>query len=196
MAETYTGVVMEVGQPEMSKDGTKERPRKIVISDKPDTYQGKTFRCWVDRDYFQDLQRGAHVTVHYEVQPNRDPSRRGSNMIEAVQVVTGGGANGTTAAHTSVAPTGTAPSSGGFTDEDPWEATPNPLTDAAPVIPTNKDDYWEQKEAKDEDRNRRMAAAWAISQSIALGKSKPDEIHDTAHKLLVLQDRIVSEIAG
>ena len=187
--KTYSGIVTTVADAEIGSTGN-EKPRRVVIKQDLNEQYGKTFRIWSNHDDFGNLVMGHPITVEYVEVPNRDPSRKPSNMIQAAWQDSEGGANGTSAAHTSGAPTGTAPPSG-TADDDP----PNPLN-AAPSFAQTKDDYREQKEAKDEDRNRRMAVAWAISQSIALGHTAPEDLHKTAHNLLVLQDRIVSELVS
>lgn len=85
---TYVGYVMEIGAPEKGKSG-KEKPRKVVVSNRPGEYQGKTFRCWGNTDDFQAFRRAAdgnlQVEIAYEVQqiPNTTYTQ---NMVSSVLV--------------------------------------------------------------------------------------------------------------
>lgn len=191
---TYTGQVMLVGDPEIGKTGN-ERPRKVVISDNPGQYQGKTFRCWSWKDDFALLKVGAQVTVHYEVEPNPNPERHGSNMISHVEVNdgTGGGqANGSSDVWGSAsnAPAAATPA--------PTDWTAPPRTDGPSPQVTSKDDYWEQRAVMDEQRTLEIESAWAIK--AVLDRQEPgapmteEQIIDKALQLVILKRRLASEL--
>lgn len=194
--QTYTGQVMEVHAPEVGSTG-KNRPRKVVISDNPGTYKGKTFRCWEWRDTFDLLQLGAQVTVHYEVEPNPDPTRHGSNMISHVEVNdgTGGGqANGSSDVW------GSASNAPATATPAPTDWTAPPRTDGPVSQPqiTSKDDYWEQRAVMDEQRTLEIESAWAIKAVLdRQGPGAPmteEQIIDKALQLVILKRRLASEL--
>lgn len=216
MSQTYSGQVIEIGGAELGRSG-KEKPRKVVITDKPGEYQGKTFRIWSNEPDFLKLQTGQWTTVYYEPQEVHGQNGKSwtQNMIVGVDgtdSVDGAGIGPSPdSGSPSPAAAGTpAPS----TDHSDWGAPPRDMWGDRPVQtitdpttaakaawdrqkasqPLSKDDYYRNKEAKDEERNKRMAIAWAIGQAVALGHKEPDQIESTAHQLLILQDRMVSEL--
>lgn len=178
MSETYTGVLTELGGAEIGSTG-KEKPRKVIVKNGE---RMKTFRCWSSSDIWQQLQPlgGKPVTVSYDTEQRQGPSGPyQQNNILAVQVAaesTGGGWE----------------SGAGV-----WGSASSPNTQPPPV--SSKDDYWAHREVMDEQRSQHMAAAWSISQAIALlslGATEPpakDHIETVAHQLLVLKEQIVSE---
>ena len=184
---SYTGQVMLIGDPEIGKTG-KERPRKVVISDRPGQYQGKTFRCWSWKPDFEMFKVGAWVTVKYEVEPNPDPTRHGSNMISVAEAAqSGGGGAGTDneGSHSSTTSFGNAVDSG-WGSPSPAPA-PSPAGNPPPAWQevkqqiASKDDYWEQKAAKDDLRSLEMEAAWGLK--CVLDLEGPD--HDLSDETLV-----------
>ena len=205
--KTYSGVVTTVADPEIGSTGN-EKPRRVVIKKDLNEQYGKTFRIWSNHDDFPNLVMGQPITVEYIEQPNPDPQRKPSNIIQSAWATEGAGvASGTP---TPVAqPTKSAPSAGPSGD-DPWGPTPHPNAQTAATsmpVATNgnlsysKDDYWERREATDEQRQREIEAAWGINATIALygvldATLDKDKLHAKAHELIVLKKQIASELAS
>lgn len=170
---SYTGQVMLVGDPEIGSTG-KERPRKVVISDNPGQYQGKTFRCWSWKPDFEAFEVGRWVTVGYEVEPNPDPTRHGSNMI-------------------SVAETTTAPGGGGGQPQKGPSAGEGPQAGRSPSpqpTPRVVNDY--------DETTLQIESAWAIKAVLDRQDPgepmKPDEVIEKALQLVILKRRLASEL--
>lgn len=196
---TYTGQVMLVGDPEYAKNPPhKERPRKILISDRPGQYQGKTFRIWVWREAeFEQLKVGAWVTVHYEIEPNPNPERHGSNMISVVETVEQGAGSG---GGEPQPPSGEVRSNAGEAptpSPDAW-STPPTQDWAATKDVLSKDDYWAQREASDHERTLEIESAWAIRVVLdnADGQMSDDQVIDKALQLVIMKRRLASELGN
>lgn len=211
MPETYTGIVTTIDDPELGSNG-KEKPRKVVLKQDLSEQYGKTFRMWSWHDDFPNLQMGKQVTVDFTVQPNPDPSRKGSNMIDAAWLSEGGAKEVAVTPSNETPPTGTAPPSGDVGD-DPWGDAPdlNPANQqtATPSTPvatngnaayaTTKDDYWQKRDIQDEERQKQIVASWGITNAIKLAEvrqasTKPADIREIAHQLIVLKQQIASEL--
>lgn len=213
MPETYAGTVVELGGEELGRSGH-AKPRKVVIKADPNAQYGKTFRVWQDSDSWETLSRlnGKHVVVLYDVE-EREGGPQGKytqNMIVGVDAPDSADGAGIGPRPDSGSPSpavaGTpAPSA----DHSTWGTPPVGAWSGRPVQETkdptttyvSKDDYWKRKEDKDEERSNHMAAAWAISQAIAImsvGAAEPPQdqvIERVAHELLILKERIVAELA-
>jgi hypothetical protein len=86
MSERYTGTVLEVGPQEVGKSG-RNKPRKLLVSDDPENYQGKTFRIWDDDDGMNlDQLKGQIVTVDYEVRNIPNTPNFTQNMVSSVEI--------------------------------------------------------------------------------------------------------------
>lgn len=195
---TYSGVVREVGGPELGKSGN-EKPRKIVISDSPD-YQGKTFRIWSNDSDFDVLSQslGKHITVEYEAEPIEMGGKKWtSNRITGVQQ-NGDGGGERTGAVGEVAPApqpSPSPTDWSVPKDPPpleWQETKSKIS--------GKDDYWEQRAVMDEHRSLEMEAAWAVKAVLDVegpnaGSMTDDQIIDKALHLAILKRRIASEMA-
>ena len=183
---TYTGQVVLVGDPEIGKNG-KERPRKIMISDNPGQYQGKTFRIWSwKEDDFSKLQVGQWVTVHYEVEPSLDPTRRGANAISVVETAEQGAGSGGGQPRTSVG------------EGNDAERSPAPEPSAAPLP-----ESWGATKAavaRDEyqDKTLDIESGWAIKAVLHISPElagNDDLILDKALQLIILKRRLASELS-
>lgn len=207
---TYTGQVREVHPAEVGSTG-KNKPRKIIISDNPGQYQGKTFRCWEwKEDDFSKLQVGAWVTVHYEVEPNPNPSLNGSNMISHVELATSGGGEPQSGVGGSVGNAGEAPAPANGNGSwgtppanwaSPQQATPPPVYQQAKehIEGTNaQKDYWERRQAEDEARTLEIEAAWALNTILQVEGPDhgmtDDELLQRALQLILLKRRCASEM--
>lgn len=198
MPESYAGTVVELGGEELGASGH-PKPRKVVVKADPTAQYGKTFRVWEDSDAWSRLSKlnGQHVTILFDIEerPGGPKGTYTQNMIVGVDAPEGSDGAGSPPQGSGQAPT-PAPS-----DASTWATSPPTDTWSKPVQtvtdPTlTKDDYWNRKEDKDEERNKRMAVAWAIGQAIQLGHKEPDHIESFAHQLLILQDRMVSELSS
>lgn len=202
MTETYDGTVIEVGGAEMGKSG-KEKPRKVVVSPNPtdDKPKTKTFRIWKDDDYFPILERnlGKLVTVEFVTEDVTfgDKSWTQNNIIGVLESDEGGDwgepqePRGEVGSNAGEPVTSESNGSWGTPPPSDWTEVKAKVSSG----PTSKDDYWERREAADEARTRQMVAAWSIEQAIRLGKSSENEIHELAHKLILLKERIAKESA-
>ena len=203
--KTYEGVVTTIGDAEIGSTGN-EKPRRIVIKKDLNEQYGKTFRIWSNHDDFGNLTLGQPIVVEYQEVPNRDPSRKPSNMIQAAWQESEGGANGTSAAHTSGAPTGTAPPSAATGwDDDDWGPPQTPGKTAGSTSAPTRDggasggsgqSASAPPATKWDDREAVVGVSWAIKCAIqALGPGcQIETVHQAAHRMLVLRDRIVSEL--
>lgn len=188
---TYTGQVMLVANPEIGKTGN-ERPRKIVISDRPGSYQGKTFRIWAwKEDQFSKLKVGEWVTVHYEIEPNPDPTRHGSNHISVVEPTT---AQGGGQADVGGEVSGSQPASQPTREPGDWSTPPSGGW-ANTKQELSKDDYWARREATDAERTLEIESAWAINAVLQTSTGLTDEqVIDKALQLVILKRRLASEL--
>lgn len=224
MTEQYAGIITELGGEELGKSGN-AKPRKVVIKADPTSQYGKTFRVWQDSNEWQQLSQlnGKHVVVIY-IEEERSGGPSGTykqNMIVGVDApdsVDGAGIGPSTDSGGGSPPPNAA-TSAPSTDHSVWGASPKAWgssaveTVADPTAaakdawtkhtskPTSKDDYWERKEAKDEDRSNQMAAAWSVGQAISLlsvGADQPpsdEAIYNAAHRLAIVKERIAKELA-
>lgn len=201
-AQTYSGVVAEVGGPELGSTG-KEKPRKIIIKTDPTQQYGKTFRLWSNSYEWEQLQDklGQQVTVEFVAEERQGP--QGSytqNLITDVLQDVGGngertGAVGEVASAPQPSPSDdwTAPKVGvgAPVESPPAMAAPAP----APSSPSlSKDEYWQRREALDAERTLEIEAAWGIGQAIALGHTDPSKIEELTHQLIILKHKIAGEL--
>lgn len=176
----FSGTVAEIGGKEMSKDGTKEKPRKVVIKDDPSKQFGKTFRVWPNSGDFDVLREaaesGALVAVEYEVNqiPGTDYTQ---NMIVNVSDGAGLPPNGS----------GQAGSSSSAPSDQSWGEPP---PDAWSGVSTSPSTHYD-------DTQNQIVASWAIKCAIqTLGvNADPDTVHSRAHELIVLKERIAKELS-
>lgn len=181
MTETFTGVVSELGGIEMSKDGTKEKPRKVIIKEDVAKQYGKTFRCWSNQPEWDELEalRGKQVTVEFEVsQPNytlpNGQTPNPSNMIVSVSSANGEGRGGD------------------WSVPDPGRGSAGEGASQSP--PASKDDYWEQRQIMDEQRSLEMEAAWSVKAILDRTpletEIKFSELVDKAIDLIVIKRQV------
>lgn len=199
MPETFSGVLTELGGPELGKSGN-EKPRKVIIKEDVAKQYGKTFRCWSSNPEWDDLQElhGKPITVEFVVEqpdyllPNGQKPNP-SNMIVGV-IPTEASSNGEGGA-----------GDWGVPSEPVWGSAGEVASTQSPApssAPASKDDYWEHKTVMDEQRQHEISASWAIREAIDLlsvGASQPppqEQVLSTAHQLLVMKDQIVSEISA
>lgn len=200
---SYTGQVMLVAEPEIGSTGN-ERPRKVMISDNPGNYQGKTFRIWAWKEAeFEQLKVGSWVTVHYEVEPNPTPGRNGSNMVSHVEpaTATGGGQPTTT----------DVPMDAGLGEVQQPVPTPQP-TDYATrredvVIENDYDRREREKQARiearqafldqrDDDRTLQMESAWAIAKVLEMSNGlTDDQVIEKGLQLVILKRRMARALS-
>lgn len=184
MSEIVKGFVAELGGKEVGKTG-KEKPRKVVVKEDSSQQYGKTLRCWSNIPEFDVLTQAANVgnqvEVHYDVREIPGTEFTQNMVVDVVPLLEGG--NGSEPIWGGGDNAGAAPSG-------------SPTHASATPAPQSKDDYWARREAGDEERTRQMIAAWSIEQAIRLGFKDSAEVHDTAHKLIVLKDRIASELSS
>ena len=195
---SYTGQVMLVADPEIGTTG-KERPRKVMISDNPGNYQGKTFRIWAWKEAeFEQLTVGSWVTVHYEVEPNPTPGRNGSNMVSHVEpaTATGGGQPTTT----------DVPMNAGLGEVRQSGPTPQP-TVAQPAQENDYDRREREKQARiearqalmdqrDDERTLQMESAWAIAKVLDMSSGlNDDQVIEKGLQLVILKRRLARELS-
>lgn len=198
LAETFTGVLTELGGPELAASGN-EKPRKVVIKQDPAKHYGKTFRTWSNSDVWERLQslNGQQVTVEYYAEERQG----GPNGTYTQNFLTGVLENGNGAGggqpHTSVgegndAGRSPAPSP----TNDSWGAAPSGWT-APQETPSTKDDYWNRREATDHERSMQMEAAWAVKAVLDVSKGEAlsdDEVVQNALKLALVKRRVAFEL--
>lgn len=198
---TYTGKLIELGDPELGQSG-KEKPRKVILKSDPNAQYGKTFRCWANSFEWGALQDflGKPVTVEYVVQeanytlPNGETPKP-SNMItdvvlDGVQQNGDGGGESTDLRGSGSA---TQPSSSPAHD---WTApTPNK---AGPAPKLSKDDYWARREEQDAARTLEIEAAWGVKAVLDRAGDevmKPEDLVAKALQLIILKRQVASELA-
>jgi hypothetical protein len=186
MSFQLSGFVTEVGGEELGKTGN-PKPRKIVVKESLDAQYGKTFRVWQDSDEFQTLvaNNGKYVTVIYEVE-QREGGPKGSytqNMVIGVDA-SGDGAGTPTAWDP--------PPSDSWTDS-PATSSPAPSPEPSQQVAQRV----QQKQVHIIDTQTHIVASWAIKSAIqTLGPgATSDAIHQRAHELIVMKERIASELS-
>lgn len=195
MGETYSGTVVSIGAKEMSKDGTKEKPRKVIVTDSPD-YQGKTFRCWYDSEPFRVIadawNNGEVVHIAYDINPIPGTDYK-QNMVTAATT------NGDGAAWQQA---GTP--NWGQTESDPTDSAQQPAASTQRTIKPDhnsneaKEKYWAEREAKDAQRTLEIEAAWGIQTALQVldtDDRKPNKVQEVALQMVMLKRAVAKELA-
>lgn len=194
--QTFTGVLTELGGPEVSPNTGNEKPRKVVIKDDPTKQYGKTFRTWSNSEVWERLQplNGQRVTVEFVVEERQGGPSGTYNqnvLVDVLENGDGGGVSARVGGEVSEGTT-TAPSSAADWTPPPaeWQTTKAQIE--------SKDDYWEQRAVKDEERSREMEAAWALKAVLDLEGPDHDLSDDSlvefAVRLALLKRRVASEM--
>lgn len=203
--QSYTGVLTELGGPEMGANA--EKPRKVVLKQDRTAQYGKTFRTWHDSLEWNDLETagvGATFTVDYEIQ-TRQGGPSGSytqNWIIGVRQNGAGGGGGEPQPSSGEVgsnagdPSTTTPTSGNGS----WGTPPTAAWADAKTAIATKDDYWEQRALMDEQRNLEMEAAWAVKcvldrtpQDVEL---KSSDLVEKSIQVIIVKRQVASEMSA
>ena len=190
MTERYSGVLTELGGPELGASGN-EKPRKVIVKADVAKQYGKTFRVWAGTDLWRELEglHGKPVTIEFETEQRQGPKGPyPQNMIVGVTSNNGEGGGGDWSV-----PSPSDSRVWGSARGDESETTPQ-----SPPAPS-KEEYWERRERKDEARSLEMEAAWALKAVLDLegpdhGLSD-DELLTHALQLIFLKRRIAMEMS-
>lgn len=204
MTEKLTGILTEVGGPEIGSTG-KEKPRKIVIKQNASDQYGKTLRVWSNEFAFQELQQraGQPVTVEFVVEDRQGPQGPyQQNRITDVLPVEGNGER-TGAGGSVSAPQPSPPAqqdwsipkpdvgAGGSPTEHPT-ATGSPT----PAPTTTRDDYWAHREILDQQRSLEMEAAWSVKSVLDREPNISEQkLIQDAIRLIIIKRQVASEMA-
>ena len=205
MTETYTGIVAELGGPELGKSGN-EKPRRVVIKQDPAAQYGKTFRVWSNSYEWEALQDklGKEVTVEYVLEqanftlPNGETPKPSNKITDVLPAVDGGG-NGSGGGE--VAGSATAPAddwttpkrgAGGSPRKDEQVAATSPSPASSPPKYGGKrdDTDWEA-------RTLEIEAAWAIGTLLGRAGNErvdPAELVDQAIQLVLTKRRVAERL--
>lgn len=174
--QTYTGTLVELGGAEMGSTGN-EKPRAVRIKADPSSKYPKTFRTWHDSLEWNDLEEiglGSVVTVEY-IAEERQGGPQGSYTVNTLVGVRQDGAGAS------------APDGGGGDWGEPQEPRGEVGSNAGePVAP--------QPSQTIDPVTRSIISSWAIEQAIREGARGDEAIHTRAHEIVVLKDRIASEL--
>lgn len=79
------------------------------------------------------------------------------------------------------------------TPADDWTAPVNKAAQAPPQQRPQVEKYGGKKDQDDVQRN--IIASWAITNAIRMGHRESEKVHEVAHQLIILKDRIAAELA-
>ena len=182
--QTYSGVIAELGGPELGKTGN-EKPRKVVIKQDPSEQYGKTFRVWSSDYAWEQLNQagiGSNVTVEFIIEeptytlPNGQKPKPTNKITDVVE----GGGNGLGEV--------AAPSP----ETHDWTA-PQPTPEPTPV-----QKYGGKKDDVDwEARTLEIEAAWSIG--VLLNRAGSEQVSEQklvqdAIRLVLLKRQVASEL--